>query len=235
MATSSRGGPVGVGRAEWLREARAYLRSSDPVLARLIADRPDFDPRRWMTELPRMDLFGALLFQLADAACTRRGAACRPAPPAPALAGVYREGLPDPAPLPGAVLPAARSRCPGLRLITMTYRGFDHQVHTAWTSRRYRPTTPRRSTAAAADRCTTPATRHPTVGRRQDEQPPGLSRQGVERLATAAAQAGVDVTLQIGEGLPHVYQLLLGTPEAAEATERIGKFLRTPGRLIDND
>ncbi len=47
-----------------------------------------------------------------------------------------------------------------------------------------------------------------------------------ERLAKAAAQAGVDVTLQIGEGLPHVYQLLLGTPEAAQATEEIGKFLR---------
>ena len=47
-----------------------------------------------------------------------------------------------------------------------------------------------------------------------------------ERLATAAAEAGVDVTLEIGEGLPHVYQLLLGTPEAAEATGRIGKFLR---------
>ena len=48
-----------------------------------------------------------------------------------------------------------------------------------------------------------------------------------ERLAGAAAEAGVDVTLEIGEGLPHVYQLLLGTPEAAEATERIGKFLRS--------
>jgi monoterpene epsilon-lactone hydrolase len=47
-----------------------------------------------------------------------------------------------------------------------------------------------------------------------------------ERLAAAAAEAGVDVTLQIGEGLPHVYQLLLGTPEAAGATEQIGKFLR---------
>jgi monoterpene epsilon-lactone hydrolase len=34
------------------------------------------------------------------------------------------------------------------------------------------------------------------------------------------------VTLQIGEGLPHVYQLLLGTPEAARATEQIGRFLR---------
>jgi epsilon-lactone hydrolase len=47
-----------------------------------------------------------------------------------------------------------------------------------------------------------------------------------ERLARAAAEAGVDVTLEVGEGLPHVYQLLLGTPEAAEATEQIGKFLR---------
>jgi monoterpene epsilon-lactone hydrolase len=47
-----------------------------------------------------------------------------------------------------------------------------------------------------------------------------------ERLAAAATQAGVDVTLEVGEGLPHVYQLLLGTPEAAEATERIAKFLR---------
>jgi epsilon-lactone hydrolase len=47
-----------------------------------------------------------------------------------------------------------------------------------------------------------------------------------ERLATAATEAGVDVTLQVGEGLPHVYQLMLGTPEAAEATEQIGQFLR---------
>jgi len=47
-----------------------------------------------------------------------------------------------------------------------------------------------------------------------------------ERLAAAATEAGVDVTLQIGEGLPHVYPLLLGTPEAAQATEQTGKFLR---------
>ena len=47
-----------------------------------------------------------------------------------------------------------------------------------------------------------------------------------ERLAAAADQARVDVTLEIGEGLPHVYPLMLGTPEAAEATEEIGKFLR---------
>ncbi len=47
-----------------------------------------------------------------------------------------------------------------------------------------------------------------------------------ERLATAATETGVDVTLQIAEGLPHVYQTTLGTPEAAEATEQIGLFLR---------
>jgi DNA-3-methyladenine glycosylase II len=51
-------------RAAWLREARSYLRDADPVLARLIDDRPDFDPRAWMTRLPPMDLFGALLFQV---------------------------------------------------------------------------------------------------------------------------------------------------------------------------
>ncbi len=55
-----------------------------------------------------------------------------------------------------------------------------------------------------------------------------------ERLATAAADAGVDVTLQIGEGLPHVYQLLFGTPEAAEATEQIGTFLRARVRSPDS-
>jgi monoterpene epsilon-lactone hydrolase len=47
-----------------------------------------------------------------------------------------------------------------------------------------------------------------------------------ERLAAVAAQDGAAVTLEVGEGLPHVYQIMLGTPEAAEATERIGKFLR---------
>jgi len=52
------------GRAEWLRAARSYLHSADPVLARLIDERPDFDPRAWITQLPPMDLFGALLFQV---------------------------------------------------------------------------------------------------------------------------------------------------------------------------
>jgi len=51
-------------RGAWLRDARSRLRAADPVLARLIDERPDFDPRAWMTELPAMDLFGALLFQI---------------------------------------------------------------------------------------------------------------------------------------------------------------------------
>lgn len=47
-----------------------------------------------------------------------------------------------------------------------------------------------------------------------------------ERLADRARAAGVDVTLEVGEGLPHVYPLMLGTPEASDATDRIGRFLR---------
>jgi DNA-3-methyladenine glycosylase II len=63
-------------RVASLEEGRARLRAADPVLARLIEDRPDFDPRAWMAELPPMDLFGALLFQVAgqqlSVAATRR-------------------------------------------------------------------------------------------------------------------------------------------------------------------
>jgi DNA-3-methyladenine glycosylase II len=51
-------------RAVWLQQARSYLRDADPVLARLIDDRPAFDPRAWLAQLPPMDLYGALLFQV---------------------------------------------------------------------------------------------------------------------------------------------------------------------------
>ena len=51
-------------RGAGLQQARSYLRDVDPVLARLIDDRPDFDPRAWMAQLPPMDLYGALLFQI---------------------------------------------------------------------------------------------------------------------------------------------------------------------------
>jgi DNA-3-methyladenine glycosylase II len=63
-------------RAGWLQQARSYLREADPVLARLIDDRPAFDPRAWMAQLPPMDLYGALLFQVTgqqlSVAATRR-------------------------------------------------------------------------------------------------------------------------------------------------------------------
>jgi DNA-3-methyladenine glycosylase II len=46
-------------------EARKLLREADPVLARLIDARPDFRPRAWMEELPPLDAFGTLVFQVA--------------------------------------------------------------------------------------------------------------------------------------------------------------------------
>ena len=60
----------------WLRRARSHLHDADSVLAVLIDERPDFDPRAWMDELPPMDLYDAVLFQVAgqqlSVAATRR-------------------------------------------------------------------------------------------------------------------------------------------------------------------
>lgn len=50
--------------AEQLCRARSHLRGADPVLARLIDEYPEFDPREWLNQLPPMDLYGALLFQV---------------------------------------------------------------------------------------------------------------------------------------------------------------------------
>ena len=47
------------------RKAREFLRNADPVLARLIDARPDFRPRAWMDELPPLDAFRTLIFQVA--------------------------------------------------------------------------------------------------------------------------------------------------------------------------
>jgi DNA-3-methyladenine glycosylase II len=44
--------------------AREHLRDADPVLARLIDKNPSFDPRAWMAQLPKMDAYGALVFQI---------------------------------------------------------------------------------------------------------------------------------------------------------------------------
>jgi DNA-3-methyladenine glycosylase II len=46
-------------------DAREFLRKADPVLARLIDSRPDFRPRAWLDELPPLDAFGTLVFQIA--------------------------------------------------------------------------------------------------------------------------------------------------------------------------
>jgi DNA-3-methyladenine glycosylase II len=51
-------------RGVGLTQARVYLRDADPVLTRLIDGRPDFDPRAWIGQLPPMNLYGALLFQV---------------------------------------------------------------------------------------------------------------------------------------------------------------------------
>lgn len=47
-----------------LGEARAYLREADPVIRGLIDAHPDFDPRAWLAQLPKMDAFGTLIFQI---------------------------------------------------------------------------------------------------------------------------------------------------------------------------
>jgi DNA-3-methyladenine glycosylase II len=64
------------GRAAYLRQARSQLHHADPVMARLIDAQPDFDPNAWLAQLPRMDLYGALLFQIVgqqlSVAATRR-------------------------------------------------------------------------------------------------------------------------------------------------------------------
>ena len=44
--------------------AVAYLRKADPVMAQLIDARPDFRPRSWLQELPPLDAFGTLIFQV---------------------------------------------------------------------------------------------------------------------------------------------------------------------------
>jgi DNA-3-methyladenine glycosylase II len=46
-------------------KAREFLRNADPVLARLIDVHPDFHPRAWIDELPGLDAFGTLIFQVA--------------------------------------------------------------------------------------------------------------------------------------------------------------------------
>jgi DNA-3-methyladenine glycosylase II len=46
------------------RQAREFLRKADPVLARVIAAHPSSRPRAWMDELPPLNAFGTLIFQV---------------------------------------------------------------------------------------------------------------------------------------------------------------------------
>jgi DNA-3-methyladenine glycosylase II len=46
------------------RKARDFLRTADPVLARVIEAHPGFRPRAWLDDLPRLDAFGTLIFQV---------------------------------------------------------------------------------------------------------------------------------------------------------------------------
>jgi DNA-3-methyladenine glycosylase II len=43
---------------------REFLRGADPILRELIDARPDFHPRAWLEELPPLDAFGTLIFQV---------------------------------------------------------------------------------------------------------------------------------------------------------------------------
>jgi len=61
----SAGSGPGAGAAAADPTARAFLRTADPVLAQLIDARPDFRPRAWMDELPPLDAFATLVFQVA--------------------------------------------------------------------------------------------------------------------------------------------------------------------------
>lgn len=55
---------VRASRAREIGEGFAHLHAADPVLAALIDKRPEYNADAWRRELPVMDLFGCLLFQI---------------------------------------------------------------------------------------------------------------------------------------------------------------------------
>src|SRR6476646_5711052 len=67
-AQRPRRGPAGrarkAGSAVADPAAREFLRRADPVLRELIDARPDFRPRAWLDDLPRLDAFGTLVFEV---------------------------------------------------------------------------------------------------------------------------------------------------------------------------
>jgi DNA-3-methyladenine glycosylase II len=55
-------------------DAGSRLRAADPVLARLIDEKPNFDPRAMLAELPPMSAFGVLVFQIVGQQLSLRAA-----------------------------------------------------------------------------------------------------------------------------------------------------------------
>jgi DNA-3-methyladenine glycosylase II len=51
-------------KADGRDTALATLRKADPVIAALIDANPDYDPDAWLAQLPKMDAFGVLVFQV---------------------------------------------------------------------------------------------------------------------------------------------------------------------------
>src|SRR4030081_3646009 len=63
-ALHGRAGRARMGSAVADPTSRQFLRRADPVLRELIDARPDFHPRAWLDELPPLDAFGTLIFQV---------------------------------------------------------------------------------------------------------------------------------------------------------------------------
>jgi DNA-3-methyladenine glycosylase II len=67
-AKRARPGPAGQAREGGAAvadpTAREFLRRADPALRQLIDAHPDFHPRAWLEELPPLDAFGTLIFQV---------------------------------------------------------------------------------------------------------------------------------------------------------------------------
>jgi DNA-3-methyladenine glycosylase II len=85
--------------------AREILRAADPVLARIIDARPGFRPRAWTEDLPALDAFSTLIFQVAGQQLSVRATRTILG----RLEGVFGGRLPTPAEMLAADPDAVRS------------------------------------------------------------------------------------------------------------------------------
>jgi len=86
-------------------QARETLRQADPVLARIIDARPDFRPRAWTQDLPGLDAFSTLIFQVLGQQLSVRATRTILS----RLEGVFGGRLPTPAEMLAADPEAVRS------------------------------------------------------------------------------------------------------------------------------